>query len=50
MDSLLNNTAEIYNDAVAMAATAMVIIPLILFYILIQSRFMVSVERSGITG
>ena len=50
VDSLLNNTAEIYNDAVAMAATAMVIIPLILFYIFIQSRFMVSVERSGITG
>ena len=39
-----------YNEAVAMAATALVILPLIVFYLLLQSRFMHSVERSGITG
>ena len=47
---LLSNTAEIYNNAVVMAATTLVIAPLIVFYILVQSKFMVSIERSGITG
>lgn len=50
LDTLLSNTAEIYNEAVAMAATTLVVLPLIVFYLLLQSRFMVSVERSGITG
>lgn len=50
VDSLLDNTLVIYNEAVAMAATTLVIIPLIVFYLLLQSKFMISVERSGITG
>lgn len=49
-DQLLSNTAEIYNNAVVMAAATLVIVPLIIFYLLLQSKFMVSIERSGITG
>lgn len=49
-EQILNNTAEIYNDAVVMAATTLVIAPLIVFYLAVQSKFMISVERSGITG
>lgn len=50
VDNLLSNTFEVYNEAVAMAATALVILPLIVFYMIVQSKFMISVERSGITG
>jgi multiple sugar transport system permease protein len=50
VESLMNNSAVLYNEAVAMAATTLVIVPLIVFYMLVQSKFMVSVERSGITG
>lgn len=49
-DQLLSNTAEIYNNAVVMAAATLVIVPLIIFYLLLQSKFMTSIERSGITG
>ncbi len=49
-EQILSSTAEIYNDAVVMAATTLVIIPLIIFYLAVQSKFMISVERSGITG
>lgn len=49
-EQILNNTAEIFNDAVVMAATTLVIVPLIIFYLAVQSKFMISVERSGITG
>ena len=49
-EQILNNTYEIYNDAVVMAATTLVVLPLIVFYLAVQSQFMISVERSGITG
>jgi len=48
VDQILNNTVEIYNSAVIMAATTLVIVPLVVFYLAVQSRFMISVERSGI--
>lgn len=47
------NTSEVtamFNDAVAMAATVLVVAPLIVMYLLLQNKFMQSVERSGITG
>ncbi len=50
VDQLLNDSAVIYNDAVVMAATTLVVLPLIIFYLAVQSKFMISVERSGITG
>ena len=50
VDTLLENSLEIFNDAVVMAATALVVIPLIVFYLSVQNKFMLSVERSGITG
>lgn len=49
-DQLLDHSAEIFNNAVVMAATVLVIAPLIIFYLSVQSKFMMSIERSGITG
>ena len=49
-DQLLDHSAEIFNNAVVMAATVLVIAPLIVFYLSVQSKFMMSIERSGITG
>lgn len=45
-----SDVASLFNDATAMAATTLVILPLIVFYLLLQGRFMQSFERSGITG
>ena len=40
----------IYTEAVAMAATALVILPVFLIYMVLQRQFIQGVERSGITG
>ena len=40
----------IYTEAVAMAATALVILPVFLMYMVLQRQFIQGVERSGITG
>jgi len=40
----------LFNDAVAMAATTLVIAPLVIMYLILQGRFMQNFERSGITG
>ena len=40
----------IYNEAVVMAATLLVVLPLLVFYFIIQRKFMEGVERSGIVG
>ncbi len=42
--------ALIYNEAVAMAATFLVILPLLIFFFICQHWFMEGVERSGIVG
>lgn len=39
-----------YNVSVIMAATMLVILPLLILYLFLQKRFMESIERSGITG
>lgn len=40
----------IYNEAVVMAATLMVVLPVLIIYFFLQRRFMEGVERSGIVG
>ena len=40
----------IYNEAVVMAATLLVILPVLIIFFLLQRRFMEGVERSGIVG
>ena len=40
----------IYTEAVAMAATTLVIIPVFILYMFLQKQFIEGVERSGITG
>ena len=50
VESIIGNSADIYNEAVAMAATSLIVLPLMVFYMIVQSKFMVSVERSGLTG
>lgn len=40
----------IYNESVVMAATLMVVLPVLVIYFLLQRQFMEGVERSGIVG
>lgn len=40
----------IYNEAVIMAATLLVILPILILFFFLQKRFMEGVERSGIVG
>ncbi len=42
--------ANLYTEGVAMAATALVILPVLLMYFFLQKKFVQGVERSGITG
>ncbi|MDR1892001.1 MAG: carbohydrate ABC transporter permease [Oscillospiraceae bacterium] len=41
---------DIYTEAVAMAATFLVVLPLLIAYLFLQKKFVQGVERSGITG
>jgi len=40
----------IFNEAMLMAATFLCILPIMIFYLILQRRFMEGVERSGLTG
>lgn len=40
----------VYNEAVIMAATLLVVLPVLVIYFILQRRFMEGVERSGIVG
>lgn len=40
----------IYNEAVVMAATLLVVLPVLVIYFILQRKFMEGVERSGIVG
>ena len=42
--------ALLYNEAVVMAATALVVLPVLAVYMILQRRFIEGVERSGIVG
>ncbi|MBQ7726692.1 MAG: carbohydrate ABC transporter permease [Clostridia bacterium] len=41
---------NIYTEGVAMAATTLVILPVLIMYLFLQKQFVLGVERSGITG
>lgn len=45
-----NDTATRLNESLRMAATLLVIIPLMLLYALLQRRFIEGIESSGLTG
>ena len=40
----------IFNEAMLMAATFLVILPVLIVYSILQKKFMEGVERSGLTG
>lgn len=40
----------LFNEAMVMAGTFMVILPILVIYLILQRRFMEGVERSGLTG
>lgn len=40
----------VFNEAMLMAATFLCILPILIFYLIMQRRFMEGVERSGLTG
>jgi len=44
------NLSMIYTEAVAMAATVLVVLPVFILYMFLQKQFIQGVERSGITG
>ena len=47
--SILENT-ELYTEGVAMAATFLAVIPILIFYLFFQKQFRQGIETSGITG
>ena len=40
----------IYNEAIVMAATFLVILPVLIVYLILQRKFMEGIERSGLVG
>jgi multiple sugar transport system permease protein len=38
------------NEAIRMAATLLIILPLLLMYVVLQRLFIEGIDRSGITG
>lgn len=47
---LTSANAEVYTEGVAMAATFLVILPVLIFYLVFQKQFRKGIETSGITG
>ena len=47
---LAGDAAEIYTEGVVMAATFLVVLPVLIFYLAFQKRFRKGIETSGITG
>lgn len=47
---LSNGAAEMYTEGVVMAATFLVVLPVLIFYLLFQKQFRKGIETSGITG
>jgi len=40
----------IINEAIVLAATFLVVLPILIVYSLVQNKFMEGIERSGLTG
>lgn len=47
---LSNGAAEMYTEGVVMAATFLVVVPVLIFYLSFQKQFRKGIETSGITG
>lgn len=47
---LTSNDAELYTEGTAMAATFLVVLPVLIFYLVFQKQFRKGIETSGITG
>ena len=47
---LSGGDVDIYTAGVAMAATFLVVLPVMIFYLVFQKKFRQSIETSGITG
>lgn len=50
IDAIADNGGFIFNKAMLMAATFLVIFPILVVYSFLQKKFMEGVERSGLTG
>lgn len=50
-DELINPELDlVINEAVVLAGTFLVILPILIIYMLVQNKFMEGIERSGLTG
>jgi multiple sugar transport system permease protein len=49
-EQLTDGSQIIYNEAMVLAATFLVIVPILIVYSILQRKFMEGVERSGLTG
>ena len=49
-DTLTGVADNMYTEGVAMAATTLVVLPVLIMYFFLQKQFVLGVERSGITG
>jgi len=50
-DDILNPEMDlIINEAIVLAATFLVVLPILIVYSLVQNKFMEGIERSGLTG
>lgn len=49
-DEVAGGASIVINQANCMAATFLVILPLLIAYMFVQKQFMEGVERSGLTG
>ena len=50
MDMVMEEDGFMFNEAMLMAGTFMVILPVLIVYAFLQKKFMEGVERSGLTG
>ena len=50
VDSATDALSNIYTEGLAMAATTLVVLPMLIMYFFLQKKFVKGVERSGITG
>lgn len=49
-EAMTGTIDNIYTEGVAMAATTLVVLPMLIMYFFLQKQFVLGVERSGITG
>ena len=49
-EALLGGTEGLYTEGVAMAATFLCVLPVLIFYLIFQKQFRQGIENSGITG